>query len=213
MKQAHYYKFGLLLALAISFAASAQTMGEQLKAMRAEQDRVKAEEDAQMRQIRADQEARQRAVQERDRVRQEQMARTEKEKQDQIARTEKEKQQQAFELEKKRIDANQSIEKERLAAAREQQARAAKERSRTQAYEEEQRRLDLMERKAALATRRAKADRSNDYIDRELNREDAKTNIVNSNADANRNLSEGGRDMLKGIGKGVERHGLEKKSD
>ena len=67
-----------------------------------------------------------------------------------------------------------------------------------------------MERKAELATKRARADRSNDYIDRELSREDAKTNVVNSNADANRNLSEGGRDMLKGIGKGAERHGFGK---
>lgn len=199
MKQRTLPKLILLLAGFVSLGASAQTMSEQLKAMRAEQDRGKAEEDARQRQVRAEQEARQRAAQERERERQEQ-----------IAKAEKERQQQAFELEKKRIESNQAIERERLAAAREQQARAAKERARNQAYEDEQRRLDLMERKAEIAGRRARADRSNDYIDRELSREDAKTNVINSNADANRNLSEGGRDMLRGVGKGVEKHGLGK---
>jgi ribosomal protein L31E len=67
-----------------------------------------------------------------------------------------------------------------------------------------------MERKADISSRRARADRANEFIDRELSREDAKSNVINSNADANRNISEGGRDMLKGIGKGVERHGLGK---
>lgn len=196
MNKLSYAIVGGLVSAGLAFSVSAQTMGEQLKALRAEQDKVKAEEDARQRQMRAEYEARQRVAQERERERQEQ-----------AARAEKERQQQAFELEKKRIDANQAIEKERLAAQREQQARAARERARTQAYEDEQRRLDLMERKADLATRRAKADRSNDYIDRELSREDAKTNVINSNADANRNISEGGRDMLKGVGKGVERHG------
>lgn len=114
-------------------------------------------------------------------------------------------QERAFEVEKKRIDAAQAAERDRMALVRERQAREEKEKSRNRAFEDEQRRLDLMDRKADLATKRARADRSNDYIDRELSREDAKTNVVNSNADANRNLSEGGRDMMRGIGKGAER--------
>ena len=194
-------KSSILLAALVSLgtSVSGQSLSEPLQAVKAAQERIKSDEEAKQRQQRAEMEARQKAVQERERERQEQ-----------AARTEKERQQQAYELEKKRIEANQAIEKQRLDAAREQQARAAKERARTQAYEDEQRRLDLMERKADLAGRRARADRSNDYIDRELSREDAKTNVVNSNADANRNLSEGGRDMLRGVGKGVERHGLGK---
>ena len=185
-----HFKIAILLAapLLLGTTAFGQSLSEQLQAVRSAQDRIKADKDIRQRQQRAEQEARQQAFQERER----------------------ERQQQAFELEKKRIEANQAIEKQRLDAAREQQARAAKERARTQAYEDEQRRLDLMERKAELAARRARADRSNDYIDRELGREDAKNNVINSNADANRNLSEGGRDMMRGIGKGVERHGLGK---
>ena len=122
-----------------------------------------------------------------------------KAEQDQVA------QQRAFEIEKKRIDAAQAAERDRLALMRERQAREEKERARNRAFEDEQRRLDLMDRKADIAARRARADRSNDYIDRELSREDAKTNVINSNADANRNLSEGSRDLMRGIGKGAER--------
>ena len=189
----------MFMAATFSLGASAQTMAEQLQAMRAEQNRIKAEEDSKNRQLLAEQEAKKRAAQERDRERQEQ-----------LAKAEKERQQQNYELERKRIAASQVIEKERLALIREQQARADKDRARARAYEDEQRRLDLVERKADIAMRRARADRSNDFIDRELSREDAKNNVINSNADANRNISEGGRDMLKGIGKGVERHGLGK---
>jgi hypothetical protein len=157
MKPITLAKLAIFLATTFSLGASAQTMAEQLQAMRAEQNRVKAEEDIKTRQVLAEQEARKRAAQERD---------------------------------------------------REQQALADRDRARARAYEDEQRRLDLAERKADISMRRARAERSNEFIDRELSREDAKNNVINSNADANRNISEGGRDMLKGIGKGVERHGL-----
>lgn len=181
-------KFALLTSAIFTSVASAQTTGEHLKAMRVEQDRIKAEENVKNNQMRAEQQLRQKLAQERER----------------------ERQLHSFALEQKRIEANQAVERERLALIRKQQTQAARDRARAQAYEDEVRRLDLQERRADVTMRRARADRSNDFIDRELSREDAKSNVINSNADANRNLSEGGREMLKGVGKGAEKHGLGK---
>lgn len=177
-------KIALLVLSCFAVIAHAQSdMDSMLKAAKQLQDQNKFEEDSKRRQLIAEQKERERVRAEQERVAQE----------------------RAFEVEKKRIDAAQAAERERLALVRERQAREEKEKARNRAFEDEQRRLDLMDRKADLATKRARADRSNDYIDRELSREDAKTNVVNSAADANRNLSEGGRDMMRGVGKGAER--------
>jgi hypothetical protein len=46
--------------------------------------------------------------------------------------------------------------------------------------------------------------RADDYIDQELNREKAKTDVIQSDADANRNVSTGAKNMMTGIGKGEE---------
>lgn len=170
-----------MLGFITSTAFAQLDLQSQIGSIRQSQDQIKSEEDARRRQFIAEQKERERIKADQDRVNQE----------------------RAFEVEKKRIDAAQVAERDRMALARERQAREEKEKSRNRAFEDEQRRLDLMDRKADIATKRARADRSNDYIDRELSREDAKNDVIKSNADANRNLSEGGRDMMKGIGKGA----------
>jgi multidrug resistance efflux pump len=91
----------------------------------------------------------------------------------------------------------------RDAAAAEQARIAAKDKARNQAFEDEQRALDLEERKASVAGSRAHAKRANDYIDADLKKKNAQTDVIQSEADANRNISKGAGDMLSGVGKGA----------
>lgn len=182
------YKISFLL-IALSASTFAQpSLDEQLSAIGAAESRFKGEEQQKLH-------AQQMAEKERQLV--------EQKRREHAEAAEREKQKRAHEIAKKKLEHNIALDKQRA-------AQEAKERQRNQAYEDEMRRMDLQERKAELAARRAKADRSNDYIDRELKREDAHTDVVHSRADANRNTSEGMRDMMKGIGKGAEKHGLGK---
>lgn len=86
-----------------------------------------------------------------------------------------------------------------------QEDRAERERARNQAYDDEMRRMDLQERKAGVAARRAQSSRSNDYIDQDLKRQGAQTDVIQSQADSNRNLSVGARDMMQGVGQGASK--------
>ncbi|SFI39753.1 DUF5384 family protein [Nitrosomonas sp. Nm34] len=81
------------------------------------------------------------------------------------------------------------------------------DKKRDQAYEDELRKMDLEERRIALEEKKAKAARANDYIDAELGRHKAETDVVKSAADAKRNVSEGTKEMLIGVGKGAEADG------
>ncbi|MDU7958844.1 MAG: DUF5384 family protein, partial [Escherichia coli] len=46
--------------------------------------------------------------------------------------------------------------------------------------------------------------RENEFIDQELKHKVAQTDVVQSEADANRNMTEGGRDLMKSVGKAEE---------
>lgn len=108
---------------------------------------------------------------------------------------------------------HQSIEDQRAsraaaAASAEQKKRqevADRERAKNDAYRDEMRRLDIQERKAGIAGNRAAASRANEYIDRDLKKQDAQTDVIKSNADANRNISSGAGDMMRGIGQGASK--------
>ena len=64
--------------------------------------------------------------------------------------------------------------------------------------------MALEEKQLELQVKKAKVKRADDYIDQELNREKAKTDVIQSDADANRNVSTGAKNMMTGIGKGEE---------
>lgn len=86
-----------------------------------------------------------------------------------------------------------------------QQAKAREERQREaahkQAYEDQRREIQLERERTELAVMKARAARSNEYIDRELRGYDAQTDAIKSEADATRNLSEGGKSLLQDAGK------------
>lgn len=100
----------------------------------------------------------------------------------------------------------------RLAAQKHAAERAAAERqakvqdsnrlrARAENAEDEDRSLDIEERKLHLQALKAKTDRSNDYIDAELHNSAAKTDVIQSNADATRNVSSGAKALLEDSGK------------
>lgn len=91
-------------------------------------------------------------------------------------------------------------QKKRDAENQRRQEIADRERAKNDAYRDEMRRLDIQERKSDIARRRATSSRANEYIDRDLMRQDAETDVVKSNADANRNISSGiGQGVSKGL--------------
>lgn len=111
----------------------------------------------------------------------------------------------------RRANAQAAANKKAAAAAAERQARqdkldaeAAKDKHRDQSYEDELRSLEIQKQKLALAKEEARVKRENEYIDQELKREAAHTDVVQSQADANRNMTEGGRDLMKSVGKAEE---------
>ena len=91
----------------------------------------------------------------------------------------------------------------RDAQAAEQAKIFAKDKARNQAFEDEQRILDLEQRKAEIAGTKAQGKRANDYIDADLKKKNAQADVVQSEADANRNISKGTGDMMSGVGKGA----------
>ncbi|VVP61672.1 hypothetical protein PS870_06411 [Pseudomonas fluorescens] len=74
-------------------------------------------------------------------------------------------------------------------------------RTRAEIAEDEDRALDIEERKLRLQALKAKTDRSNDFIDAELHNSAAKTDVIQSNADATRNVSSGAKALLEDSGK------------
>jgi hypothetical protein len=111
----------------------------------------------------------------------------------------------------RRANAAAAANKKAAAAAAERQARqdkldaeATKDKKRDQNYEDELRSLEIQKQKLALAKEEARVKRENEYIDQELKHKAAQTDVVQSEADATRNISEGGRDLMKSTGKAEE---------
>ena len=77
-------------------------------------------------------------------------------------------------------------------------AEATADKKRDQSYEE------IQKQKLALAKEEARVKRENEFIDQELKHKAAQTDVVQSEADANRNMTEGGRDLMKSVGKAEE---------
>lgn len=80
-------------------------------------------------------------------------------------------------------------------------AEASADKKRDQSYEDELRSLEIQKQKLALAKEEARVKRENEFIDQELKHKAAQTDVVQSEADANRNMTEGGRDLMKSVAK------------
>ncbi|MCT6425594.1 DUF5384 family protein [Escherichia coli] len=83
-------------------------------------------------------------------------------------------------------------------------AEATADKKRDQSYEDELRSLEIQKQKLALAKEEARVKCENEFIDQELKHKAAQTDVVQSEADANRNMTEGGRDLMKSVGKAEE---------
>jgi hypothetical protein len=85
------------------------------------------------------------------------------------------------------------------------------DKARLQAQEDEDRAIELELKRAKLqeikALSLAKATRANDLLDAELAEKRANIDVIQSGADATRNVSEGTKELQAGIGKGAEAEG------
>jgi hypothetical protein len=94
-------------------------------------------------------------------------------------------------------------------AAQQRAARIAKEQERAealkrdQAYLDQLRALQLEQQKLQVERLKAHTARENEFIDRELKRLDARTDVLQSEADANRNVSEGTKTFLNKAGEAL----------
>ncbi|HCO6989251.1 TPA: DUF5384 family protein [Escherichia coli] len=107
----------------------------------------------------------------------------------------------------RRANAQAAANKRAATAAANKKARQDKldaEASGDQSYEDELRSLEIQKQKLALAKEEARVKRENEFIDQELKHKAAQTDVVQSEADANRNMTEGGRDLMKSVGKAEE---------
>jgi hypothetical protein len=82
------------------------------------------------------------------------------------------------------------------AAQQQRYAAARADRLRDQVYTDQLRSIQIQEEQTQLEMDMAKAARANAYVDQELSRDKAETDVIQSNADANRNVSEGIRTYL-----------------
>lgn len=93
------------------------------------------------------------------------------------------------------------IEQARQAAANARAAELKADKLRDQAYEDKLRDAEIQQRTIALQKEQKRANREDDFIDAELQMQKAKADVVQSNADANRNVSEGTKSLLTDTGK------------
>ena len=113
---------------------------------------------------------------------------------------------QARVAEQAKAEQRQQQEAQRLAANRasaqrkEQQAEVQRLRSREEQYQDEIRAIELESRQLDLQAKRAEVKRKDDYIDADLSEQAARTDVVQSSADANRNLALGNKALLEDTG-------------
>ena len=82
--------------------------------------------------------------------------------------------------------------------AKEAEARADKDRD--QKFEDQERQLQLQQQQLVLAAEKARVARENDYINRDLAKQDAETDVIKSQADATRSVSSGEKTLLEDDG-------------
>lgn len=126
----------------------------------------------------------------------------EKEKQVREQRIERQRRENAIALANKKA----AIAAANLQAQREKiEAEKKADKKREQGFEDELRSLEIQKQKLALAKEEARVKRENDFIDQELKHQAAQTDVIQSNADSNRNISEGGKKLMESEGKAREK--------
>lgn len=115
-------------------------------------------------------------------------------------------QQRALELQAAQQVANQQLkikraEEQKRAANAQKAAAALAEKKRDQAYEDQLRTLEIQKKTIELQAMQAQVNRATDYINQDLKNRAAQTDVIQSQADATRNLSEGTKSLLVDTGK------------
>lgn len=135
--------------------------------------------------------------------------------QDNLKRLEIEKQRKAQEqaaaVAKANAEKAQKAQAERMARLKEQrlatetkEAERLADKYRDQSFEDELRKMQIEEMKLELARKKARVEREDEVIDAELSHAEATTDVIQSKADSNRNLSQGVKSALESEGKAKE---------
>lgn len=115
-----------------------------------------------------------------------------------------EQQRSAAALQKQREEAAMASINRREDAAFTEQRRKEEEflsdKKRDQAYQDQLRALDIQQKVLAVEAEKARIARVNDYIDQDIKERAARTDVVQSNADATRNVSSGTKTLLEKTG-------------
>jgi hypothetical protein len=101
-----------------------------------------------------------------------------------------------------KADRDLAQEKEKLRISRMKSENNSFDKNENLAQEKEKARISRLKIENESLNKHAK--RQDEYIDRDLKRSDAVTNVVNSEGEALRNVSQGQKSLLEGIGKEAE---------
>jgi len=99
---------------------------------------------------------------------------------------------------------NAQREKAQRAQAAAVAAKASEQKAdkvRDQTYEDKLRDLEIQQRMIALQKEQKRANREDDFIDQELNMKKSQADLVQSGADATRNVSSGAKSLMEDTGK------------
>lgn len=105
------------------------------------------------------------------------------------------------EMRRKELAAKEKQRAQAAAISKTKSAEVQRKKRREEAFEDEQRALALEEKRLALQEKKAKVARSDEYIDAELRHRAANTDVIQSAADATRNVSSGTKSLLEDTGK------------
>lgn len=102
---------------------------------------------------------------------------------------------------KQRAIAQQASQQKAFEQRKTQELEHKRVQTREEGFEDELRALELEERRLALQAKRARAARTNDYIDAELRDNAARTDVIQAEADSARNVTSGAKSLLEDTGK------------
>jgi hypothetical protein len=97
-----------------------------------------------------------------------------------------------------------------LALAKKREAAQAAEHAKDKQYQDEVRALQLERQRLLVQAEKARVDRANDFINAEIKHQNTETDLVQSQADANRNISSGEKVLLEKTGEAAVKGTLKK---
>lgn len=100
-------------------------------------------------------------------------------------------------------------ESQRLAAQSalraKREADKAADKKRDQSYEDQLRAVELENKRLELQAKATRVKRENDFVDQDLKERAARTDVIQSEADARRNITSGSKELLQSEGKAREK--------